>query len=95
MNTVRPHEVIVRPLVTEKGVWRTQTQNVYTFEVHPKANKIEIARAVAEIYGVTVLAVRTMWRHGKPRRVRLTRGRTRRWKRAEVKLDPDDRIEVV
>ena len=92
---MRPHEVIVRPLVTEKGIWRSERQNVYTFEVHARANKIEIARAVAAMYGVTVLAVRTMWRHGKPRRVRLSRGRTRRWKRAEVKLDPDDRIEVV
>ena len=92
---MRAHEVIVRPLVTEKGVWRTENQNVYTFEVHPRANKVEIAQAVAAIYDVTVLGVRTMWRHGKPRRVRLTKGRTRRWKRAEVKLDPDDRIEVV
>ena len=91
---MNPYEIIVRPLVTEKGVWRMQTQNVYTFEVHPKANKIEIARAVEELYGVKVLKVRTMWRQGKPRRVRLTRGRTKRWKRAEVKLDPDDRIEI-
>ena len=92
---MNPYEVIVRPLVTEKGLWRTQTQNVYTFEVHPQANKVEIARAVQEIYGVRVLDVRTMWRHGKPRRVRLSRGRTKKWKRAEVKLDPDDHIEVV
>ena len=92
---MNPYEVIVRPLVTEKGLWRTQTQNVYTFEVHPQANKVEIARAVEEIYGVRVLDVRTMWRHGKPRRVRLSRGRTKKWKRAEVKLDPDDHIEVV
>jgi len=92
---VKAHEVIVRPLLTEKGNWRTETQNVYTFEVHAGANKIEIASAVSELYGVKVVDVRTMWRRGKPRRVRLSRGRTRRWKRAEVKLDPDDRIEVI
>lgn len=92
---MRPHEVVIRPLVSEKGVWRTQSQNVYTFEVNPKANKIDIARAIAALYDVTVTDVRTMWRHGKPRRVRLSRGRTRKWKRAEVRLDPDDHIEVV
>lgn len=89
------YEVIIRPLVSEKGVWRQGNQNVYTFEVHAKANKIVIAKAVEELYDVTVLDVRTMWRHGKPRRVRLTKGTTRHWKRAEVKLDPDDHIEVV
>ena len=92
---MRAHEVIVHPLVSEKGEWRKGHQNVYLFEVHAHANKIEIARAIEEIYGVTVLDVRTMWRHGKPRRVRLTHGTTRRWKRAEVKLDPDDHIQVM
>ena len=44
------HQVIIRPLVTEKGTRSSTTRNAYPFEVHPEANKIEIKNAVQQIY---------------------------------------------
>ena len=54
------HETIVRPVVTEKSSAAYQTGKIYTFEVHPEANKREIRTALQQLFGVTVTAVRTM-----------------------------------
>lgn len=89
------YQILVRPLVTEKGMEQVNDQNQYPFEVHPKANKAEIRRAVEEIFGVTVAKVRTMSRSGKPRRQRYRRGHTRDWKKAVVTLVPGDSIQFL
>ncbi len=86
--------VIVRPLVTEKGTWQSQARNAYSFEVNPDANKAQIKQAVEKIYNVKVLSVRTANRRGKPRRVKMTTGTTRRWKKAVVELHEDHRIDL-
>ena len=89
------YQILIRPLITEKGVEEVNDLNQYPFEVNAQANKAEIRRAVEDIFGVRVRKVRTMTRHGKPRRVRYTRGRTRRWKKAVVTLIPGDTIEFI
>jgi len=89
------YQIIRRPLITEKGVDAATHLNQYPFEVDPRANKQEIKRAVEEIFSVHVRKVRTMWRHGKPRRHRFKRGQTRRWKRAIVTLAPGETIEFI
>ena len=89
------YQILIRPLITEKGLEQVNTSNQYPFEVNAKANKAQIRRAVEEVFGVKVRDVRTMMRHGKPRRVRHTRGRTRRWKKAVVTLIPGDSIEFI
>ncbi len=90
--TLEPHQVILRPLVTEKGMHRSTRQNAYSFEVHPQATKLDVRRAVEELFNVKVLAVNTQNRKGKARRNRFRMGQTRDWKKAIVKLDPEHRI---
>lgn len=90
---LEPHQVIVRPLVTEKGMHRSTRYNAYAFEVNTLATKVDIRRAVEELFHVKVLRVHTVNRKGKPRRSRNVVGHTRDWKKAIVKLDPEHRID--
>ncbi|HMP08276.1 MAG TPA: 50S ribosomal protein L23, partial [Lacipirellulaceae bacterium] len=64
------YQIILRPLVTEKGTHLSTRHNAYTFEVSPLASKEQIAAAVAEMFNVRVVAVRTQNRLGKTRRFR-------------------------
>jgi large subunit ribosomal protein L23 len=88
------HSVIIRPIVTEKGTYQSQTLNAYAFEVGAGANKAQIKQAVEKIYDVKVLEVRTANRKGKQRRTGRTQGKTRRWKKAVVVLYEDHRIDL-
>lgn len=89
---LEPHQIIFRPLVTEKGVHQSQRLNAYAFEVHPQADKHQIKAAVQTIWNVRVAAVRTQTRKGKPRRTKLLMSKTGDWKKAIVVLHEDDRI---
>ena len=88
-----PHQVVLRPLVTEKGMHRSSRQNQYAFEVNPLAEKEDIRRAVEELFDVKVLKVRTQNRKGKPRRYRYRYGYTKHWKKAIVVLGAEHRID--
>ena len=90
---LEPHQIIVRPLVTEKGVHRAARNNQYAFEVHPQATKTDICRAVEELFEVVVDKVMTQNRRGKVRRYRYRYGNTSNWKKAVVKLNPEHRID--
>lgn len=91
--TLEPHQVLVRPLVTEKGVHRSSRHNAYAFEVNRLATKDDVRRAVEEMFDVKVIGVNTQNRKGKARRSRFRAGRTRDWKKAIVKLDSEHRID--
>jgi large subunit ribosomal protein L23 len=86
------HDIIVRPIITEKSS-RMMSQNKYSFEVLRDANKIEIRRAVEDVFKVKVSNVRTISVHPKPKRMGRFTGRTRAWKKAIVTLLPGQRIE--
>ena len=86
-------QIIIRPIISEKS-YRMIEQNRYTFDVAKTASKIEIAKAVEEIFDVKVLKVNTMNVNGKPRRVRFALGKTRDWKKAVVTLKEGDSIEL-
>lgn len=89
------HQVIVRPLHTEKSVEDIRVHNTYHFEVHPEATKTQVRHAVEEMFpGRQVQDVRTLWVKGKQRRVRWTTGTTRKWKKAMVRLRPGDTIDI-
>jgi large subunit ribosomal protein L23 len=90
--SLEAHQVIKRPLVTEKGMYSSERLNAYSFEVHLQATKYDIRRAVEELWEVRVDEVRTQNRKGKPRRQKNRIGRTRSWKKAVVKLHDEDRI---
>jgi large subunit ribosomal protein L23 len=87
-----PHQVVVRPLVKEKGTHQSERYNSYTFEVHPYATKLDVKRAVEELWNVRVIGVRTQNRRGKPRRHKMALGHTSNWKKAIVHLHDEDRI---
>lgn len=88
-----PRNVIVRPVISEKS-YALMAEGKYTFRVHDRAHKTQIARAVEEIFDVKVEAVRTAKVRSKPKRRGLHRGRTRSWKKAIVQLAPGERIEL-
>jgi large subunit ribosomal protein L23 len=89
-----PHQVIVRPLVTEKGMHRANRQNAYSFEVVSEATKADIRRAVEELFNVKVDKVAVQNRVGKARRSRVRRTSAKAWKKAVVKLKPDFKINL-
>ena len=89
-----PREVIIRPIITERAFDQIEEENRYTFEVAKTSNKIEIAKAVQEIFNVTVVKVNTVNVKPKPKRVRYQKGYTRSWKKAIVKLAEGDSIDL-
>jgi large subunit ribosomal protein L23 len=90
---LEPHQVIVRPMVTEKGLFFSQANNQYTFEVNSLATKTDIKNAVETLFEVKVDKVMTQNRKGKPRRYRFRFGRTKACKKAIVRLAEDHRID--
>ena len=92
---LEPHQIILRPLVTEKGTHQSTNEhhNAYSFEVNLWANKAQIKHAVEDLFNVRVLAVRTQLRLGKRRRYRFRHGKLSNWKKAVVKLHVEDKIE--
>jgi len=89
------YRVIKKMLRTEKGTSMREQSNQYNFEVNPKANRIEVKKAVEKIFKVNVLAVRVINVHGKLKRVGKVMGKRSDWKKAVVTLAPDNRIESI
>ena len=88
-----PRDIIIRPVVSEKS-YGLLDENVYTFVVHPDANKTAIKIAVQQIFNVRVTNVNTINRAGKRKRTRHGWGRRASTKRAMVSLAPGDSIEI-
>jgi large subunit ribosomal protein L23 len=95
VNQRDPRDIIRRPVISEKS-YALLDQNVYTFEVSPDANKVEIRQAVESIFGVRVTNVNTLNRQGKKKRNRRDGkvGKRPDRKRAIVSLAEGDRIEI-
>ena len=87
------HDIIRRPLITEKTTIQKDEFNQVSFEVAPKANRFEIKRAIEDVFNVRVATVRTMQIRGKQKRRGRILGRRRNWKKAVVTLMPGERIE--
>ena len=80
------HDIIIRPIITENSMDQLQDRK-YTFEVAKTANKVEIKKAIEEIFpGVEVDKVTTMNMLGKVKRMGRSEGRRANWKKAIVKL---------
>ena len=86
-------QIIKRPLITEKCTWEGEARNRYSFVVTSQATKLQIRRAVQEIYNVRVTKVATQVRKGQYFRTRFGPGKTRSWKKATVQVHSDDRID--
>ncbi|MFH0921714.1 MAG: 50S ribosomal protein L23 [Fibrobacterota bacterium] len=79
-------DILQSPLLTEKNNHFRVLRNVYAFKVHPDANKVEIKKAVEEVFGVKVQGVRTQNVLGKIKRQGKNIGRRSSWKKAIVTL---------
>jgi large subunit ribosomal protein L23 len=80
------NQIIRRPLVTEKSTILREEGNVLAFEVDPKANKIEVKKAVEELFKVKVEDVRLFNVRGKMKRLGRWAGKRRDWRKAYVRL---------
>jgi large subunit ribosomal protein L23 len=87
------YRILMRPVISEKATMANQ-ENKYIFEVAIKANKIEIKKAIEEIYGVTPIAVNVMNQRGKFVRFGRKTGRTKDTKKAIVTLKKGDSITI-
>ena len=91
----KPGLIIEKLQLTEKATHLAEAQNKYFFRVAPTANKVDIKRAVEEIFKVAVAAVNTMRYLGKQKRERTARyGRKANWKRAVVTLKEGSKIDL-
>ncbi len=88
-----PRTIILQPVITEKSMYLKEKNNQVTFWVHPEANKIEIKKAVEDLFNVKVEKVQTIRVKGKPKRVYRYEGRRPLRKKAIVRLAPGDTIE--
>lgn len=86
-------QVIISPLVTEKGTLVSETGNQFLFKVATDANKIEIKKAIEDFFKVKVERVHTVNLLGKRKRVGRTMGRRPSWKKAYVTLAEGQRID--
>lgn len=91
---LQTHDVIRKPLVTEKGTWAMNEQNRYAFQVDPRASKSEIKAAVEKIYNVKVEKVNTQVRKGVHRRLKYGLVKLPDTKTAIVRLKQGSAIEL-
>ena len=89
--------ILIKPIITEKATLGSELYNRYAFLVHPKANKVEIKKAVESAYGVNVEKVRTL-NKGPERKMRYTKtgiqkGKTNATKKAIVQVAEKDAID--
>jgi len=85
------YDIVVRPIITERAMSAVADKK-YVFEVAKDAGKVEIAKAVEEIFGVKVKTVNTLTVRGKEKRQGAGRpGMTKTWKKAYVQLTPDSK----
>ena len=85
------YSTVRQPVITEKAAIQREEAGVYCFRVHPGANKIEIATAIQELFGVKVAEVRTSRVKGKTKRMGRYLGSRPDWKKAWVKLAPGEK----
>jgi large subunit ribosomal protein L23 len=87
------YDQIIRPLVTEKTTIQKERHNQVSFEVNPRANRVEIKKAIEKIFNVRVAGVQTMHVKGKVKQRGRIIGKRKDWKKAVVTLMPGERID--
>ena len=87
-------EIIKAPLISEKTTFLANARNAYSFEVDRRADKIQIKKAIETLYNVKVVDVRTIRVAGKSRRTKKGFSTTSEWKKAIIKVHPDNKIDL-
>ncbi len=90
--TKDPRDVILKPLITEKSTRLKESHREVCFEIAPDANKIEVKKAVEELFKVRVERVTIVNLKGKTKRLGRTLGRTKDRRKAYVKLKPGEKM---
>ena len=86
------HQIVRRPLITEKAIHYNEQQNTVVFRVDTRANKLQIKQALEALFQVKILKVNTLNIQGKKKRVRMREGKRPDWKKAYVTLREGDSI---
>lgn len=89
------YDVIKKPCLTEKGMALQETDNQIVVKVHRNANKIEIKKAVEQLFNVKADKVRTASMHGKQKRMGYHSGRRADWKKAYISIAEGHRIDFL
>lgn len=89
---MKPTDVILRAIVTEKSSLMMEDKRIVAFEVAKHATKVDVRRAVEQLLGAKVAEVRTAIAHGKVKRQGRFVGRRPDWKKAYVRLQPGERL---
>lgn len=87
-----PYKIIIRPVITEKSTMLKEKNREVCFEVDPHANKVEIKKAVEQLFKIKVERVRIQHKRGKKRRIGRNEGRRKNWKKAYVKLKEGEKM---
>ena len=90
-----PNDIIQTASLTEKSTLMSEKQNKYVFRVSPKANKMQIKKAIEQLFQKTVVDVNTCNYAGKEKRLRGPLGRRPHWKKAIVTLKEGDKIDLI
>jgi large subunit ribosomal protein L23 len=90
---VEAHQILIRPIITERATVLTERFNQFVFQVEKKANKYQIRNAVEAVYGVKVKKVATMVVPGKTKRRGATSGKRPNWKKAIITLQQGENID--
>lgn len=93
-GVTRAHEVLIRPIISERSADLHSRLNQYVFEVHRKANKIEIKKAIKEMYDVDPISIRIVTVPGKPVTRGQVRGRTNAYKKAIIAVPKGTELPV-
>ena len=88
-------DIIVRPLVTEKSIKAQETTNTVVFEVKKGTNKIQIKKAIEEIFKVKVESVNVVNQKAKTKRMGRYEGKTNQVKKAYIKLAEGSKIDIL
>ena len=88
------HGVLLRPILTEKTTFGIEALNAYVFEVHPSANKIQIRKAVENLFDVKVRKVNVRNRKGKRKRVGRTVGYGKNTQHAVITLAAGETLDI-
>ncbi len=93
-NKGMAYKILIKPLITEKAAELSSSENKYVFEVSSDANKIQIADAILEVYGVKAKAVNVANFKGKKVRQGQKTGRRKNWRKAVVTLAKGETINI-
>ena len=95
MNAERMHQILLRPVISEKSTNAAEANRQVVFEVLENATKAEVREAVEKLFDVSVIAVQVLNVRGKIKRLGKTPGKRNNWKKAYVRLAVGDDIDFL